>query len=116
MVVSGPSQHLAHRHLRLTSNGTIDYQARHHEIDFILTPYYDSKNLDYASAQQTLTLEYKKTVLEFDGQKTTSGLDPQGVRNSSGSSAFPGPLPIVSSTDDRLVLDVEGIIANSDGS
>jgi len=25
-------------------------------------------------------------------------------------------LPIVSSTDDRLVLDVEGIIANPDGS
>lgn len=97
-------------------NGTVDYQARHHEIDFVLTPYYDSKNLDYAPAQKTLALEYKKTVLEFDGRKTTSGLDPQGVRNLCGSATFPGPLPIVSNTDDRLVLDVEGIIANADGS
>lgn len=112
----GTWRHSAHRYLQPTSDGTIDYQARHHEIDFVLTPYYDSKNLDYASAQQTLTLEYKKTVLEFDGQKTTSGLDPQGVRNLSSSTAFPGPLPVVSSTDDRLVLDVEGIIANADGS
>ncbi|KAF5359713.1 hypothetical protein D9756_002857 [Leucocoprinus leucothites] len=98
---------------------TINYQARHHEIDFTLTPYYDSNKLSFSSAQKTLVLEYKKTVLEFDvGQKTTSGLDPEGVRMPSQAinSPFPGPLPVVSATDNRLTLDVEGIIANADGS
>lgn len=101
------------------SDGPIDYQSRHHEIDITLTPYYDSEELDFSDAQKTLRLEYKKTVLEFDvGQKTTSGLDPQGVRMPSTETnpAFPAPLPVVSASDDRLVLDVEGLVTNADGS
>ncbi|KXN82127.1 hypothetical protein AN958_03181 [Leucoagaricus sp. SymC.cos] len=100
-------------------NSTINYQARHHEIDFVLKPYYGSDNLSFNDAQLTLEVKYVKTVLEFDvGRKPTSGLDPTGVRLSMNSRdrAFPGPLPIVSHADDRLVLDVEGIITNEDGS
>ncbi|KXN82128.1 hypothetical protein AN958_03182 [Leucoagaricus sp. SymC.cos] len=99
--------------------GTVNYQARHHEIDFTMTPYYDSKKLTYSAAQKTLILQYKKTVMEYGvSGKTTSGLDPQGVRmpSQATNSSFPQPLPIVSASDDRLVLDVEGIIANADGS
>jgi hypothetical protein len=100
------------------SDDTINYQGRRHEIDFILTPYYGTDNLTFTDAQKTLALEYKGTVLEFDvGHKTTSGLDPQGVRfPEPRDELFPGPLPIVSEADDRLVLDVEGMIANDDGS
>ncbi|KAF5359710.1 hypothetical protein D9756_002858 [Leucocoprinus leucothites] len=100
-------------------DSTINYQARHHEIDFVLTPYYGSENLNFTIAQKTLALRYKSTVLEFDvNRKPTSGLDPREVRFPSRFSdrSFPGPLPIVSKVDDRLVLDVEGLIANEDGS
>ncbi|KAF9446969.1 hypothetical protein P691DRAFT_732245, partial [Macrolepiota fuliginosa MF-IS2] len=98
---------------------TINYQSRHHEIDFKLEPYYGTRNLSFNDAQKTLRLTYKNTVLEFDvNRKTTSGLDPQSARlpDQRLRSSFPGPLPIVSSADNRLVLDVEGMIANPDGS
>ncbi|KAJ3567531.1 hypothetical protein NP233_g6310 [Leucocoprinus birnbaumii] len=98
---------------------TIDYQARHQEIAFTLTPYYGSSKLNFTAAQQTLALQYKNTVLEYDTSSlTTSGLDPQGIRQPAQvtQSTFPAPLPIVSSGDNRLTLDVEGIIANADGS
>lgn len=50
-------------------------------------------------------------------RRPTSGLDPEGVRIPAAQDvSFPGPLPIVSGVDDRLVLDVEGMIANADGS
>lgn len=100
------------------SDSTINYQARRHALDFVLNPYYDSKNLSFTSAQETLTLKYRNTVLEYDvNRKNTSGLDPQSIRRPSlDRPSFPGPLPIVSKHDDRLVLDVEGLVANKDGS
>lgn len=97
---------------------TIDYQARHHEIDFILAPYYDSAKLDFKQAQKTLELTYRDTVLKVDANgKATSALDPQGIRPPAAQDAsFPGDLPIVSKADDRLTIDVEGMVANPDGS
>lgn len=84
----------------------------------MLNPYYDSRNLSFTSAQKTLILKYRNTVLEYDvNHKNTSGLDPQSVRGPSLDRLFfPGPLPIVSRHDDRLVLDVEGLVSNKDGS
>jgi hypothetical protein len=84
-----------------------------------MTPYYGSENLSFSAAQKTLALTYKDTVLEYDvTRKPTSGLDPTGIRFPTKLSErlFPGPLPVVSQVDDRLVLDVEGMIANEDGS
>ncbi|KAF8956171.1 esterase-like activity of phytase-domain-containing protein [Flammula alnicola] len=101
-------------------NGTIDYQARQHEIDFVLTPYYGTNNLTFQDAQQTLQLTYRDTVLQFDRlDKKTSGLDPTSVRDAQPgfqSIPFLDPvMPIVAKVDNRLVLDVEGLVANRDG-
>ncbi|EDR07135.1 uncharacterized protein LACBIDRAFT_235871, partial [Laccaria bicolor S238N-H82] len=100
---------------------TVNYQSRQHEVDFTLKPYAGATNLDFTTAQQTLTLSYRKTTLQFDRfGKTTSGLDPTAVRP-----AVPGhefvafldpEMPIVSRRDDRLVIDAEGLVANADGS
>ncbi|KAH9481999.1 putative secreted protein [Psilocybe cubensis] len=101
-------------------DGTIDYQARQHEIDFLLTPYYGSTNLTFQAAQETLKITYRNTVLQFDRlHKKTSGLDPTAVRNAQfGSNIIPfldPAMPIVSKDDNRLVVDVEGLVANADG-
>jgi len=57
-------------------------------------------------------------MFERNGKKT-SGLDSTSVRAAQvGSQTNPlldPQLPIVSSADDRLVLDVEGLVANQDG-
>lgn len=104
----------------LYRDGTIDYQARQHEIDFILTPYYASENLTFQAAQQTLKVTYRNTILQFDRlHKKTSGLDPTAVRDAQlGSNIIPfldPAMPIVSKADNRLVLDIEGLVANADG-
>ncbi|KDR72255.1 hypothetical protein GALMADRAFT_229077 [Galerina marginata CBS 339.88] len=101
-------------------DGPINYQARQHEIDFILTPYSGSDNLTFQAAQQTLQLTYKNTVLQFDRlHKKTSGLDAGGVRDPQfGFQIIPfldPAMPIVSKADNRLVVDVEGLVANRDG-
>ncbi|KAJ3503097.1 hypothetical protein NLJ89_g8585 [Agrocybe chaxingu] len=103
-------------------DGTVDYQARQHEIDFVLSPYYGSANLSFSDAQQTLQLQYRNTTLQFEREhKKTSGLDPTAVRNAqTGFQVFPfldPAMPIVGSTqpENRLVLDVEGMVANADG-
>ncbi|PPQ92636.1 hypothetical protein CVT25_007715 [Psilocybe cyanescens] len=101
-------------------DGTVDYQARQHEIDFVLTPYYASENLTFQAARQTLKLSYRNTVLQFDRlHKKTSGLDPTAVRDAQlGSNVIPfldPAMPIVSKADNRLVIDAEGIVSNSDG-
>ncbi|CAA7270994.1 unnamed protein product [Cyclocybe aegerita] len=84
-------------------DGTVDYQARQHEIDFVLSPYYGTANLSFSNAQQTLQLQYRNTTLQFEREhKKTSGLDPTGVR--SAQTGF-----------QELVLDVEGMVANADG-
>ncbi|KAF8149113.1 esterase-like activity of phytase-domain-containing protein [Crassisporium funariophilum] len=99
---------------------TINYQARQHEIDFVLTPYYDTQNLDFQIAQTTLQLDYKNTTLLVERQnKKTTGLDPASVRKAQfGQQLIPfldPALPIASAADNRLVLDVEGLVLNRDG-
>ncbi|KAG6909435.1 hypothetical protein DXG01_000589 [Tephrocybe rancida] len=101
--------------------GTIDYQSRQHEIDFVFTPYYGTSKLSFADAQKTLAVTYKNTVLRFErsGVKT-SGLDPSAVR--AAQSGYPATytadpqLPIASTSEPHLSLDVEGLVSNADGS
>ena len=92
---------------------TVNYQARRHEIKFTLTPYYGSAPLDYSTAAQTLQLTYHKTILLDERQeKKTTGLDPLAVRPSGDDPQ----VPIASTNDPRLSLDVEGTVENEDGS
>ncbi|KAF8883998.1 hypothetical protein BD779DRAFT_1674303 [Infundibulicybe gibba] len=64
---------LAHPDRGFNVDGTVDYQARQHEIDFVFRPYTGAANLTFAAAQQTLQLKYKKTTLlvERNNVKTT---------------------------------------------
>ncbi|KAJ7572622.1 esterase-like activity of phytase-domain-containing protein [Mycena floridula] len=102
-------------------DGAIDYQSRRHEINFVLTPYTGSANLNFTAAQQTLTLNYIDTTLEFERNATkTSGLDPIAVRPAQ-AGATTNPLsdpamPIASNAEPHLTIDAEGIISNADGS
>ncbi|KAG6835222.1 hypothetical protein H0H93_003765 [Arthromyces matolae] len=102
-------------------DSTIDYQSRHHEIDFVLTPYYGSANLTYDDAAQTLNLTYRKTVLNWDRKHVkTSGLSPVAVRPAE----FGYPLlaiadpqmPIASNAEPHLTIDAEGLVHLPDGS
>ncbi len=104
----------------LCREGTVNYQARQHDIDFVLTPYYGTKDLSFKHAQETLALVYKSTTLQFErGHNKTTGLDSLGVRPAM--AGYPSdpladpqmPVPI---TIPNLSIDAEGIIANSDGS
>ncbi|KAK6984079.1 phytase-like domain-containing protein [Favolaschia claudopus] len=89
---------------------TVDYQARRHELDFVLTPYSDSTPLSFEQAQKTFVLTYKNTVLYFERNNTkTSGLDPSTIR-----AAMPG-MPIASTREPHLSVDAEGLVANVDG-
>jgi hypothetical protein len=102
------------------SDGPIDYQARQHEINFVLTPYTGSRNLSFTNAQKTLKLTYRNTTLMFERNgKKTSRLDSTAARPAQpGSQTNPlldPQMPIVSTADDRLVLDVEGLAASQDG-
>ncbi|KAI0682256.1 esterase-like activity of phytase-domain-containing protein [Earliella scabrosa] len=96
-------------------DGTIDWQNRQHIIDFVLSPYYGTEELDFNDAQNTLNLTYRSTLLytERDAQKTT-GLDALGVRPAQALTADP-VLP-VSGPNGRLSVDAEGIALNADGS
>ncbi|KAF9480369.1 hypothetical protein BDN70DRAFT_832977 [Pholiota conissans] len=102
-------------------DGTIDYQARRHELTFTLAPYTSSANLDFASAQQTFKISYSSTLLEVERNNVkTSGLDPAAIRPAQ--SGFPTvptadpQMPIASSSEPHLTLDIEGIVLNADGS
>ncbi|KAG6850217.1 hypothetical protein H0H93_016396 [Arthromyces matolae] len=102
------------------TDSTVDYQSRHHEINFVLSPYYGSTSLSFASAQQTLNLTYVKTVLKTERNNTkTSGLDPAAIR--AATSGYPTlytadpQMPIASTSESHLTLDVEGLVANADG-
>ncbi|KAJ6500963.1 esterase-like activity of phytase-domain-containing protein [Mycena sanguinolenta] len=98
----------------------IDYQARRHELSFVLTPYTDVQPLSFADAQKTFSLTYVKTTLLFERNNTkTSGLDPAKIR-----AAQPGfptnpvadpQMPIASTAEPHLTLDSEGIVINADG-
>ena len=99
---------------------TVDYQARQHEIDFTFSPYTSSSKLSFSDAQKTLQMKYRKTVFltERSGKKT-SGLDPAYIRSAEKDyKDYPlrdPAMPVVSKSDQRLVLDVEGLVANKDG-
>lgn len=100
------------------SDGTIDYQARQHQIDFVLSPYYDADNLDFADGLKTLQLAYRDTLLytERESQKTT-GLDALGVRQAetlSPPAINDPPMPIAPSNG-HLAVDAEGLALNADG-
>ncbi|RSH81059.1 uncharacterized protein EHS24_008493 [Apiotrichum porosum] len=90
---------------------TVNYIARQHAIDFTLTPYYNSTNLEYQAAKSSFDLTYASTVLykESDGTDTT-GLDSLTYRNGS------VPIPIPSVDFDRISTDAEGLVINPDGS
>ncbi|PPR07934.1 hypothetical protein CVT24_000824 [Panaeolus cyanescens] len=101
-------------------DGTVDYQSRRHEIQFSLSPYTSSTPLSFANAQLTLKLTYLNTTLEFERSHTqTSGLDPTSIRPAQ--SGFPAVLsadpqmPIASTKEPHLTLDIEGIVMNADG-
>ncbi|KAI0070561.1 hypothetical protein K474DRAFT_767559 [Panus rudis PR-1116 ss-1] len=102
-------------------DGTINYQARQHAIDFVLTPYYDDANLSFEDAQKTLQLTYKNTLLYTERSNfPTSGLNPQAIRPAQLgfrllSFADP-PLAIASSSLPHLSLDSEGLALHTDGS
>lgn len=98
----------------------MDYQSRHHQIAFVLSPYYDAGNLSFGDAQKTLSLKYKKTTLRFDRNNTkTSGLDGLGIRQAQ--SGYPKnsladpQVPIPNATYSHLSVDAEGFVVAPDG-
>ncbi|CAL1710831.1 unnamed protein product [Somion occarium] len=101
-------------------DGTVNYQARQHVIDFVLSPYYGDVDLSFADAQKTLQLTYKSTLLYTERNDVqTSGLDPLAVR--AAQSGFPNILaadpemPIPSKSFSHLSIDAEGLALNDDG-
>ncbi|KAJ7203249.1 esterase-like activity of phytase-domain-containing protein [Mycena pura] len=99
---------------------TIDYQARRHEIEFVLTPYSGSADLSFAAAQATLALTYRNTTLLVERNNVkTSGLDPGAIRAAQpafGTNPLADPqMPIASTAESHLTVDAEGIVANADG-
>ncbi|OBZ77982.1 hypothetical protein A0H81_01866 [Grifola frondosa] len=101
-------------------DGTIDYQARQHQIDFVLSPYYSANNLSFDDALNTLQLTYRDTLLYFERHMTkTSGLDALAVRAQQwGFPLVPDAdpqMPIASTNYDHLTVDAEGLVLNADG-
>lgn len=98
----------------------MDYQSRHHELNFVLSPYYSSANLTFAAAQSTLQLTYEKTVLHVERNNTkTTGLDALAVRAAQKGYEFDAAkdpeMPIASIQEPHLTIDAEGLVWNSDG-
>ncbi|KAI0746830.1 esterase-like activity of phytase-domain-containing protein [Daedaleopsis nitida] len=96
-------------------DGTIDWQSRQHQIDFVLSPYYDSSDLTFEEALDTLKVTYRDTLFytERNSQKTT-GLDATGVRPAQTSGNVSDPaFPVAS--NGHLSVDSEGIALNADG-
>jgi len=101
-------------------NTPIDYQSRRLEFQFTLTPYSGSSNLSFSAAQQTLKLALTNTGLETErGGLKTSGLDATAIRSAqTGYGTLVGAdpdLPIPSVSQNRLTVDVEGLVYNADG-
>ncbi|KAG8726450.1 hypothetical protein FRC12_023396 [Ceratobasidium sp. 428] len=93
--------------------GPIDWQARQHSFDFVLSPYYGKSNLAFDTAAKTISLQYKSTLLYSRAGAPTSGLDATSSIASSG--AYPVlPAPLEASA--KLTLDTEGLVLNTDGS
>ncbi|KAJ7257160.1 esterase-like activity of phytase-domain-containing protein [Mycena haematopus] len=100
---------------------TIDYQARRHEFNFVLTPYTDTQPLSFTDAQKTFMLRYVNTTLLFERNNTkTSGLDPANIRAAQPGAGPANPLadpqmPIASKAEPHLTVDAEGIAINANG-
>ncbi|TFK45876.1 hypothetical protein OE88DRAFT_1088639 [Heliocybe sulcata] len=101
--------------------GTVDYQARQHVIDFVLSPYYGTANLSFTAAEQTLQLDYRSTLLYYERNGTrTTGLDSLAIRPQQ--DGYPQnvladpPMPIPNATYNHLCTDAEGLALNADGS
>ena len=95
---------------------TVDYQARHHNIDFTLTPYYGSEDLSFTTAQQTLQLTYRNTLLYYDRKGRTTGLDALAVRPAVNAEHYVDPpLPIPSQDYSHLSIDAEGFAQGASG-
>ncbi|CDO75851.1 hypothetical protein BN946_scf184833.g2 [Trametes cinnabarina] len=100
-------------------DGTIDYQARQHQIDFVLSPYYGDENLSFEDALETLKLTYRNTLLytERESRKTT-GLDALAVRPAEPLSrllAIENPPVPIAPSNGHLAVDAEGLVLNADG-
>ncbi|EMD36215.1 hypothetical protein CERSUDRAFT_74243 [Gelatoporia subvermispora B] len=102
-------------------DGTVDYQARQHVLDFKLSPYYSADDLSFTAAQSTLQLTYQDTLLYFEREHTaTTGLDALAVRPAD--SGFPTvisadpAMPIPATDFSHLTVDAEGLALNQDGS
>ncbi|KAI0777723.1 esterase-like activity of phytase-domain-containing protein [Trametes elegans] len=100
-------------------DGTIDYQARQHQIDFVLSPYYDDDNLSFDDGLETLKLTYRDTLLytERESRKTT-GLDALGVRpadSDPNSSITEDPPVPIAPANGHISFDDEGLALNADG-
>ncbi|TDL29854.1 hypothetical protein BD410DRAFT_44469 [Rickenella mellea] len=101
-------------------DGTVDYQGRQHDVDFVLSPYYGGTNLSFSAAQKTLKVTYRRTRLYAERHNTkTTGLDALAVRpQSPGFPAIPTAdpeIPIPSLNFNHLSLDAEGLVLMSDG-
>ncbi|KAG9012829.1 hypothetical protein FRB94_004975 [Tulasnella sp. JGI-2019a] len=95
--------------------GTVDYQARQHELAFTLLPYNGTTSLSFANAQKTLNLTYVSTKLYTERSgKATTGLDSLDVRPANGSDPIM-PVPSVKNKN-NLSMDSESLVLNSDGS
>ncbi|KIY47906.1 hypothetical protein FISHEDRAFT_65936 [Fistulina hepatica ATCC 64428] len=86
--------------------GTVDYQSRRHNIDFLLTPYYGTTTLD--DATETLQLFYRNKT-------KTTGLDALSVRAPVVPRTYDDPaMPIANKSYPHLSVDIEGIVLNND--
>ena len=112
--------YLSDAHYTTYSIATIDYQARHHEVDFVFSPYYGAGNLSFTDVQKTFKLKYKKTILHWDRDEVkTSGLDPLAVRPAQKGypqKIFLDPeMPIANASYQHLSVGAEAIVENDDG-
>ncbi|KAG8691620.1 hypothetical protein FRC11_014704 [Ceratobasidium sp. 423] len=90
---------------------TIDWQARHHSFDFVLSPYYDKINLDFDTAAKTFSIQYKSSLLYSKAPGfPTSGLD--AISSIPNTTVYP-VLPAPGLT--KLSVDAEGLVLNADG-
>ncbi|CAE6401815.1 unnamed protein product, partial [Rhizoctonia solani] len=86
---------------------TIDWQARQHSFDFVLSPYCGKNKLDFDTAAKTFGIQYKTPGLP------TSGLD--AISSIPNTTIYP-VLPAPGSGSSKISVDAEGLVLNTDGS
>ncbi|CAE6398928.1 unnamed protein product [Rhizoctonia solani] len=93
---------------------TIDWQARQHSFDFVLSPYYGKSKLDFDTAAKTLSIQYKSTLLYSKAPGSpTSGLD--AISSIANTTTYP-VLPAPGLAGSKISVDAEGLVLNPDGS